>query len=64
MERPVVSVKHQILDAFAHNIAQFQMQAKQETDPAKQAALEELLVQEKAKHEAMSRSLNAFAARR
>jgi hypothetical protein len=48
--------RKQILDSFDHNISQFQMQIKQETDSAKRAALEELLAHERAKHRAMSKS--------
>ncbi len=51
-----MSTRKQILDSYDHNIAQFQMEIKKEPDAAKRAALEELLVQEKAKREAMSRS--------
>ena len=49
-------MRKQILDSFDHNIAQFQMQIKKETDAAKRAALEELLEREKIKRKAMTRS--------
>jgi hypothetical protein len=56
LRRRALPTKQQILDSFDHNIAQFQMQIKKETDAAKRATLEELLVRERAKHRAMSRS--------
>ena len=37
---------------FDHNIAQFQMQIKKETDAAKRATLEELITRERAKRKA------------
>jgi hypothetical protein len=52
----VMLTKKQILDSFEHNIAQFHMQIEQETDPAKRAALEELVSREQTKHREMSRS--------
>jgi hypothetical protein len=43
-----VPTRNQILESFEHNIAQFQMQIKKEEDASKRAALEELLVTERA----------------
>ena len=47
------ATRKQVLDSYNHNIAQFQMQIQQETDAAKRAALEELLVRENAKRKAL-----------
>ena len=50
-----MQTKRQILEAFEHNIAQFQRQIRAETDASKRAVLEELLERERARHNAMSR---------
>ena len=42
-------LKEQVIRAIEHNIAQFQMQIKQEVDASKRAALEYLLARERVK---------------
>jgi hypothetical protein len=55
--RRIISMRQQqMLEAFEHNVAQFQMQIKQESDAAKRAVLEDMLVRERANHKAMSRA--------
>ena len=49
-------LKEQVIQAIEHNIGQFQMQIKQETDASKRAALEELLALERVKQKKISRS--------
>ena len=48
-EGDVMPLKEQVILAIEHNIAQFQMQIKQEEDASKRAALEEILALERVK---------------
>ena len=48
-EGDAMPLKAQVTRAIEHNIAQFQMQIKQEGDASKRAALEELLALERVK---------------